>query len=104
MRENSFTPGPWRVDADIANGGPYVAGAIRSSIGEFVASVYDNGPNPAADARLIAAAPELLAALEGCLVYMEHPEGKAPNGWRLTTALDAARQAIAKALGHEEAA
>jgi hypothetical protein len=36
----------------------------------------------------------LAAACEGVLVYLEHGEGSAPNGWRLITAMGAIRTAL----------
>lgn len=37
----------------------------------------------------------LLVALRNTVIYLEHPEGQAPNGWRLRTTLDVARASIA---------
>lgn len=70
MSEAKHTPGPWRIhdmedDAIVAErvqgvrGGAEVANVARSCWPE----------NIEADARLIAAAPELLAALQGCIAY-----------------------------------
>lgn len=83
MSNQGFTPGPWVIEkaADaycIASVGNLV---IMPSSGKVK---HDNAE---ADARLIAAAPELLEALE-CLLEMGH-----------TKAGDLARAAIAKARG-----
>jgi hypothetical protein len=78
------TPGPWRTDR------PYDAPSIYVIAGEGatltrVASVRDAHK---ANARLIAAAPELLEALQGLVLAL-------PAGW----SMQAARAAIAKATG-----
>jgi len=52
------TPGPW------TNSG----GTIESADGWHVASVHGNGGDQLANARLIAAAPEMLELLEAALV------------------------------------
>lgn len=51
MKNSKHTPDPWIYDAGI--------GEVRSANGAFVATQMHNGDGP-----LIAAAPELLAALE----------------------------------------
>ena len=58
---SKHTPGPWAVERD-------AEGRLHVVEGDFldIAEVgYLSGPDPKANARLIAAAPELLAALEG---------------------------------------
>ncbi len=61
---NAHTPGPWTAQPiyPFTNGGYYVfVDADQSSI---IATVHNRGhKNAAANARLIAAAPEMLAAL-----------------------------------------
>lgn len=84
----NHTPGPWRVHA--------VAGLIQEANGHSIAAYTGTSQDEAdANARLIAAAPELLAALEHLLALNS---GCAPEeeerGW------DQARAAIAKATGH----
>ncbi len=89
----SPTPGPWQQhDADYCPleiwgnlDGPLEDGAIR---GTEICTVAD-GPEAEANARLIASAPDLLAALEGVLRVAD----------RKTDEFDAARAAIAKAKG-----
>ena len=59
----NHTPGPWAVD-DVTSRGEHVYFRILSACqAPGIAGVY-NDPCSAANARLIAAAPELLAALE----------------------------------------
>lgn len=83
------TPGPWKNDD----------GTIRSSCGVSIAAVLNiawplgrKPENPEANARLIAAAPELLEALEGLLEEVE--------GCMCTYEM-VARAAISKATGGE---
>lgn len=58
---SGHTPGPWHVDDD---------GAIRTRDGRDVVAAFDHRVVVAdADARLIAAAPDLLAALEAAHGY-----------------------------------
>lgn len=99
------TPGPWEIDADTRpaevctvhhtshpNGFVYVRGAL----GYWDATPEENMAN----ARLIAAAPDLLKALSMCVASMKsclpdfNPHDQA--------AYDAAMAAIAKATGDEE--
>ena len=55
------TPGPWDVDTDMQNQAHVVSDATGSIITEFDG---EGGAVQLANARLIAAAPDLLAALE----------------------------------------
>ena len=110
----AHTPGPWSVYEDAnkvaAHGakhlisssayGDYYTESLTDERGEFF--------NPA-DARLIAAAPELLGALEGALKALEGVANEMTVGDRFTNAgqglLDAlmpARDAIAKAKGESD--
>lgn len=93
VRENetkptAHTPGPWEVS---------MGEDVRAENGRWVAKMYSQGSisdaarivaESEANARLIAAAPELLAALKGML----DPDGYTP-------VLAIARAAIAKAEG-----
>ena len=88
------TPGPWETRLDE----PYWL-RVFGSDGHAIAKVYlDDAPvedyntRQEANARLIAAAPELLQALKG-VVYIANRE---------TVEFDAARAAIAKAEGREQ--
>lgn len=97
----NHTPGPWRV-AEI-DGEP---GAVEIRAGTFphylgtVALIYDHNAKQA-DARLIAAAPDLLAALRGCVEALEAAAEYDAEGGAIdsmpTPALDNARTAIEKA-------
>ncbi len=93
------TPGPWRHEPDNIN--TYLnpefpdayCGAIMGDDNMVVAVVIDDETPGAANARLIAAAPELLEALDGALAQATF-EKHAFRPWQ-----DQARAAIAKATG-----
>lgn len=91
MPEGKHTPGPWMVTATedcycVANAGRYVIVPERGKV---------KADNSEADARLIAAAPELLAALERMLskAYKQNWNDNYPEE------LEQAESAIAKAKG-----
>lgn len=81
----SHTPGPWEINQHYVEA---VGGPCRARI-----AIIDDGAgtNPEANAHLIAAAPEMLAALEN----LENDNGQAmpPSAWAKVQA------AIAKAKG-----
>lgn len=82
------TPGPWRVDVDgviRADNGDEVFASHGDTEGHYLAATPE-------DRRLIAAAPDLLAACERLLDAVERRDHKAK-------AVDAARAAIARAKG-----
>ena len=85
------TPGPWEVEDGYA---------IVSTEGEFIASCNESDDNCNADAALIAAAPDLLAALEiaeGRLMCIDAQ--KLDTVARNDDVIDRIRAAIAKAKG-----
>ena len=94
--KSQHTPGPWTAE-------PYRVGdsaykIVYDADGHWLAEVFDvpNAPDTAAaDARLIAAAPELLEALRN-LVGLAEMRGSLHE---YRAALDEARAAIAKATG-----
>jgi hypothetical protein len=90
------TPGPWRSVAPRKQAGNGSAGRWRvdGSNGIPVADVLNL--NQAANARLIAVAPELLIALKSCAAVVA---GETMNKQWLIEALELARAAIAKAQG-----
>lgn len=88
----SHTPGPWKTRSHRSN--VYVSGGIDDSDKELWITVQTPGDEiRAANARLIAAAPDLLAALKELVAdkYLGDPI----NADRMKTA----RAAIAKATG-----
>lgn len=88
---NGVTPGPW--EAGPAEGLRYMV-RTRHGVGGFIIECYRGE----ADARLVSAAPDLLAALEAIEAYWEYGDPTAdPDVW------EQSRAAIAKARGHEPA-
>lgn len=91
MKECDFTPGPWHV----SNEGKLV---IRDD--EWLVTVatagYATNDEELATAKLIAAAPDLLEALQELVFLYEHDEG-----CRELTEYKRAKAAISKALGEE---
>lgn len=91
MRTN-YTPGPWAIAPGVDRRVHLINDRKGGAIGEIV---YADTRNPA-DARLIAAAPDLLATLRELVQYVRdefscsHP---------LTEAADRAHAAIARATG-----
>ena len=84
MTNTQHTPGPWAIEPDALG-----ESSIVTDNGGTIADVY--GRNPA-NARLIAAAPDLLAALQAVADYWA--------GGDVPADIDAAmRAAIAKATG-----
>ncbi|MCR4338254.1 MAG: hypothetical protein NUW01_00045 [Gemmatimonadaceae bacterium] len=86
------TPGPWYVGdvMEILAGDPAQP--------DLVAEMPDDDPQSLADARLIAAAPALLAALGGLTQIGTTPDGGiivGPQGWQI------ARAAIRQARGDD---
>ena len=71
----SHTPGPWHWDSDPVKGDPtgrvrYQVVALGKTITKVYYSSYEGGlTNAEHDARLIAAAPDLLEALERIMHY-----------------------------------
>ena len=103
------TPGPWEVGYDDGSGEEHITGPDDN---ERIAAIrwgcsccQDTSPltpKEQANARLIAAAPDLLAALKGlfenCAMIHRH-WGDNDNQREASAAVDAARAAIAKAKG-----
>lgn len=104
--EKKHTPGPWRyckTNGSPTHGEHVIAGAKPG----YLAEVRDCGSGDVgANARLIAAAPDLLEALKGVLAIVSDSQGVAGyhlNGntaeWDEFDEVDAAIDAIAKATG-----
>lgn len=83
----THTPGPWTADE---------AGYIEHAGGWGVAKAYGSNPTCAANAALIAAAPDLLRV---CEKLVQADSGPFPRPAWLAPIVDAARAAIAKAKG-----
>lgn len=90
------TPGPWFVE-DNPTIFPAVQVAAFDGVGNRHLQVIIQSHVQEEDARLIAAAPELLEALEDCVLYWDDELPKD----RCLNFIGKARAAIAKALGTE---
>ena len=98
MLNHSITP--WKTTRSFSH--EYIRN-IKDAQGELIAQVceLDDGLNETiANARLIAAAPELLAALQGMIEYFVDCS---IDDYSDTETLQAARAAIAKATGDQTA-
>tara|TARA_R110000772_G_scaffold258707_2_gene376038 strand:- start:492 stop:797 length:306 start_codon:yes stop_codon:yes gene_type:complete len=100
MRDTKHTPGPWvakKLGEYLAAMNPNLWGEVQyGNIGEVVCeNVYEE-----ADARLIAAAPDMLEALIKChdsILAMQRPDHAAHEDVRIK-----AKAAIAAATGKEQ--
>lgn len=103
MKEFKGTPGPWEVED---HGHFYDINAGRATVGNVCSSImwFDNGDHRGAvamaNANLIAAAPELLEALQNMVGAYDNPiaRRKLPGSFN-QEAIESARDAIAKAMG-----
>ena len=91
MKTTNHTPGPWIIDR----------GQIRDTDGNSLASVpYSlGGTQDCANARLIAAAPDMFDALQGVVDYLETFVCHDEQG---RIALSKAQETIAKAKGESK--
>ena len=94
MKEFKGTPGPWRlrnrltsIDVDIPAEGPY----------DTITDIQDIH-----DAQLIAAAPDLLSALQHLVEVYDSEDGKQWTTASKKSAIAEARAAIDKALGEQQ--
>ncbi|MFZ3193818.1 MAG: hypothetical protein WA154_11520 [Moraxellaceae bacterium] len=103
----AFTPGPWhlfRSSYAAARGAVEVNDPSGLTVAYTVNFVVEFSPKSDANARLIAAAPELLAALQGSIGALEFSQdfhrdlGNEEQAF-VADKLDAALKAIAKATG-----
>lgn len=112
----AHTPGPWKVRKHWSDEGAYEVFPTRGkkpTWGEWsaIAEVTDavsKGESAKANARLIAAAPDLLEALQSVWLWMESQADAQSKGGHATFDLmalreqrDIARAAIAKATGEQ---
>lgn len=94
--KHSFTPGPWTIVW--SDRGPYVQAGNRTLTGP---GRKGHAESWAANARLIAAAPELLEALTNLQLEATHYKQTGGGGNHLCNAIETARAAIAKATGEK---
>lgn len=96
---SKHTPGPWvykRENGSPTTGQHMIAGAIPG----YLAEVRDCGSGDVeANARLIAAAPELLVALEHIKEYWNRDQNEQAMSDALWHIIETADDAIAKATG-----
>jgi hypothetical protein len=98
---SAYTPGPWVWEV-VKDTGLVPEWTL---IGPDVLCRYWYDNPPSADARLIAAAPTMLAALERAAVKLDAYVGVCKGDKELTgTIIPMARDAIAKAMGDVDAA
>lgn len=74
-QHTQHTPGPWKAICDKNDFHWYAVRDLRHSY-VYVAKIEHQSEDSEADARLIAAAPELLAALEVACSYLDFVDGK----------------------------
>lgn len=100
---SKHTPGPWRVYVPESVGATFGVDSVDGNAVVWFGPTSDDGIRRIEDARLIAAAPDLLEAL----ILLEHEMVESGNagskdfGWK--PAIEKTRAAIAKAtgVGHE---
>jgi hypothetical protein len=97
----SHTPGPWKQDYFTASNGDKVHGVKSNSMSIAVAWVHGRNEDDAeGNARLIAAAPDLLQSLKWALARVEQcAPHQAAEGDAALYEIAAARSAIVKATG-----
>ena len=98
-KATEHTPGPWKVRREWMGHGYEVFPVLKEPVGQpsEVATVYEGYSECRANARLIAAAPDLLA-----VARLVKAARLAPNEWNLDAfdaAIAAAETAIVKATG-----
>ena len=105
-KETPFTLGPWKATkpndvGDIFIRSHYEQGKTKGlHVADLIATVSCGlNSTQAANARLIAAAPALLAALEELRIYAQIDMATDPQGLRWTPMMRRAQAAIARATG-----
>lgn len=94
--KTAHTPGPWEIDGIAVVGG----GQDICFMGEFAQYAGDRprmAPNHEPNARLIAAAPDLLMAAKAVVIRWDTPIWK--DAEHTAQVIDLLREAIAKATG-----
>jgi hypothetical protein len=101
--KTNYTPGPWIFQTSLING--FEFDIATSDFETFIAATYETEETTEANARLIAAAPELLEVIKTVLAETQAAEGfnmeKAFQllDWLKDHGNDLMRNAIAKATG-----
>ena len=94
---SKYTPGPWKAIPGCDNEHGVTDHIAIFGDGWHIARVWGDAANPDADARLIAAAPEMRETLNRIMSAAGNPD--AAEGCRIIIAI--AQAAIAKAEGRE---
>lgn len=95
------TPSPWFVTYG-ASGAVYVASKAGSIGYQTIVEMHSKPATEARDARLIAAAPELLAAVKTMLTYIETYGGDVTLNFSSGGNLEHYKQLLAKAEGGDQ--
>ncbi|ALN73566.1 hypothetical protein [Aureimonas sp. AU20] len=90
MKDITHTPGPWHVAMR-----QRIGITVRAAEEKPIADIWQNGDDPMANARLIAAAPDLLKALQTIAHIAHHNFGRQTE--KLADIEPIAREAISKA-------
>jgi hypothetical protein len=90
MTQTKYTPGPWRI-YDLLSNHEIITDRKTAPETESI-GLFSKNPSPA-NAHLIAAAPELLEALE--LLFIDNKNGCVADDWRM----EKAKATIDKAKG-----
>jgi hypothetical protein len=103
MSEQQHTPGPWKV-SEVEDGGEIISRGVKGPNGRGINTGCDIEMFSEADARLIAAAPELLEAARAAIVAIMIPTtvDRSEVVVRLGNAVAKADGTIAKAEGKTE--
>lgn len=97
MTQAQHTPGPWAFTADMYGLDNMRVFGVNDATGNGIANCgYDGRGECKANARLIAAAPDLLAALDRVDAYLSPFDGEEDAYAEIRSAI---QQAIAKAKG-----
>lgn len=100
-KKSRHTPGPWYYDGPSLNTGAHIIHVAEGEIAEAFAS-WNSETEATANARLIAAAPELLDALESACDMLESVcDGQMREGYYWSQAQEL-RKIITKAKGNQE--
>ena len=104
--QNTHTPGPWTVEhCRNEDGSPFLSISGQGPLGAWLADIQpgsvnglplDVGPRHDANARLIAASPDLLSACESALALLTDPNAEPGDADQVTAIL---QTALAKAKG-----
>ena len=92
------SPGPWRVGDPHISTGSFRGESLKSAVNGNTLAIVLCNPNADDDGRLMAAAPDLAAALEGLLWQCRQMAGMFPDeDGTVAGAIEDAEKALAKA-------